>query len=166
VTDVRVPAVATVVAAVVAIAGSIFTVWLSGRQRRDLQVAQWDKERLRAARAAEIDACARLDAAVVIALGRLTQLVDLANRPRVRRRVLGRDWPRQIERILQDVAANIALPHSTTRLTVATAPAYLPPRPLHNRASSNWRERIHHAAAALRDARRELARTLEGLPDG
>ncbi len=61
--DVRVPAAATLLAALVAVLGSVFVVWPSGRQQWRLQAAQfadraetrraqWAEERSRAARAA------------------------------------------------------------------------------------------------------------------
>ncbi len=98
--DVRVPAVATLLAAMVAVVGAIVAVWLSGRQQRRLQVnafaeqrraqnAQWDDEKMRAARATEFDACVQFAAAVVIAINRLHQVADLAGRPRLRRYLLG-----------------------------------------------------------------------------
>ena len=78
--DVRVPAAATLLAALVVVLGSVFVVWLSGRQQRRLQAAgfadraetrraQWAEERSRAARAAELDTCVHFDTATAIALG-------------------------------------------------------------------------------------------------
>ncbi len=134
--DVRVPAVATLLAAMVAVVGSIVAVWLSGRQQRRLQAsafaeqrraqnAQWVDEKMRAARATEFDACVQFDAAVVIAINRLQQVADLAGRPRLRRYLLGRDWAQQWETKVRDAAEDLALPYSAVMLgarpTVQTA---------------------------------------------
>ena len=125
--DVRVPTVATLLAAMVAVVGSIVAVWLSGRQQRLLQVrafaeqrraqnAQWDDEKIRAARATEFDACVQFDAAVVIAINRLQQVASLAGRPRLRRYLLGRDWAQQWQTRVRDAAEGLALPYSAVTL--------------------------------------------------
>ena len=98
--DVRIPATATLLAAAIAVAGSIFVVWLSGRHQRQLQArefadressrnAQWEREAARAARASEVDACVRFDAAAAIAVARLRRMMDFVGQPRLRRRLLG-----------------------------------------------------------------------------
>lgn len=121
--DVRIPAVVTLFAAVVAIVGSIVVVWLSGRQQRLLQAsefaeqrraqrAQWGDEKTRAARAAEIDACVQFNAAVSVAISRLQRVASLAGRPRLRRHLLGRDWAQQWEDRVRDAAEGLALPYS------------------------------------------------------
>src|SRR5688572_16264431 len=101
--DVRIPALATLVAAAIAVTGSIFAVWLSGRYQRQLQArefadrraaqdAQWEREAARSARAAEVDACVRFDAAIAISLARLRRMMDFVGKPGLRRRLLGRAW--------------------------------------------------------------------------
>lgn len=119
--DVRVPALATLAAAVLAVGGSLLVVLVSGRQQRSLQARefaeqtaarreQWGEERVRAARAVEIDACARFDAAIVLALGQLQRMVDLADRPGLRRRLFGQDWARQWNRRLQEATEESCSP--------------------------------------------------------
>lgn len=130
--DLRVPALATLLAAVIAVSGSIFAVYLSGRQQRTLQRREFDEQREqrrrreaaeqeRSARAAEIESCVRFDAAVVVAVAQFTRIVDLANKPLVRLRVLGLHWAREWDRQLQDRFADIAVPHAAVRLTAATS---------------------------------------------
>ncbi len=125
--DVRVPAVATLLAAVVAVLGSITAVWLSGRQQRRLQAtafaeqrraqrAQWDEEKTRSARAAESDACVQFNAAVTLAISRLQWVANLAGRPRLRRHLLGRDWAQQWEHRVRDSAEGLALPYNAVML--------------------------------------------------
>jgi predicted histidine transporter YuiF (NhaC family) len=127
--DVRLPAVATLLAAMVAVVGSIVAVWLSGRQQRRLQVnafaeqrraqnAQWDYERMRAARATEFDACVQFDAAVVVAINRLQQVASLAGRPGLRRYLLGWDWAQQWETKVRDAAEGLAPPCSAVTLNL------------------------------------------------
>ncbi len=126
--DVRVPAAATLLAAVVAVLGSVFVVWLNARQQRRLQAAEfadraetrrarWAEDRSRAARAAELDACVHLDAAIALALGQLTRMVDLAGRPGVRRKLMGRRWAQQWNEGVANATAELAVPLSTVRLT-------------------------------------------------
>ncbi len=125
--DVRVPAVTTLLAAMVAVVGAIVAVWLSGRQQRRLQVnafaeqrraqnAQWDDDKMQTARATEFDACVQFTAAVVIAINRLQRVVDLAGRPRLRRYLLGRDWAQHWDTNVQDAAEGLALPYSAVML--------------------------------------------------
>ncbi|MCZ2835952.1 hypothetical protein [Modestobacter sp. VKM Ac-2985] len=126
--DVRIPAVATLAAAIIAVVGSMFVVWRSGQQQRRLQQrefadrasareAQWAEERARGARAAEVDACVQFDAAVVIAVAHLRRMVDLVGRPGVRRGLFGRKWAEHWNRQLTEASIELALPLSTVRLT-------------------------------------------------
>ncbi|MEX5721667.1 hypothetical protein [Geodermatophilus maliterrae] len=130
--DVRVPALATLLAAFVAVAGSMFVVWRSGHQQRRLQLrefadratareAQWAEERARGARAAEVDACVQFDAAVAIAVTHLRRMVDLVGRPRVRRRLFGRKWPEHWNRQVTEATVELAVPLSEVRMAAGPA---------------------------------------------
>ncbi len=194
--DVRVPAVATLLAAMVAVVGSIVAVWLSGRQQRRLQVsafaeqrraqnAQWDDEKMRAARATEFDACVQFAAAVVIAINRLQQVAGLAGRPRLRRYLLGRDWAQQWEAKVRDAAEGLALPYSAVMLgarptvqaavdevmadldaavnAITSIPQYVPPAPLADHVLRRWRERVDAAVNELKQSRVHLASAVRSL---
>jgi len=197
--DVRLSALATLGAAVIVITGSIFAVWLSGRQQRSAQTrefterratqrAQWDEERTRADRAAEVDACVRFDAAVVLAIGQVERVARLAGHPRLRRRLLGRDWARQWERSVQAAIADIALPYCAVRLgarpavrgavetvmaefvTVGGAVSSiskctLPPL-LSHWVRCSWRKRMADAIEQLQAARVGLMSALESAEPG
>ncbi|MDP9430106.1 MAG: hypothetical protein M3Q47_15145 [Actinomycetota bacterium] len=196
--DVRIPAFATLLAAVIAVAGSIYVVWRNGRQQLRLQQrefadraasrdAKWAEERRRAARAAEVDACVRFDAAVVLALAKMRRMADLVGRPGVRRKLFGRRWAQQWNRDVTDAAADLALPHSTVRLSarpaireavdavassfdaaataVGSLPTYLPEPLLVGPVISAWRARVAAAIAEVQDARRQLASVLEESPE-
>ncbi|KGH44906.1 hypothetical protein IN07_20690 [Modestobacter caceresii] len=126
--DVRAPALATLLAALIAVGGSIFAVRRSGRQQVNLQTrefedrrasreAHWQEERDRAARAAEIDSCIHFDAALALSLARLHRTVDFVGRPRLRRRVLGRRWAQDWQQNVQAAMEELALPISTVRLS-------------------------------------------------
>jgi hypothetical protein len=130
--DVRIPAFATLLAAAIAVGGSIYVVWRSGRQQRRLQErefadrtaareAQWAEERARSARSAEVDACVRFDAAVAIALARLRRMQDFVGRPAIRRKLLGRKWAEQWNRDVTEAATDLAVPISTVQLTARPA---------------------------------------------
>jgi hypothetical protein len=194
VADVRVSAGATVLAALIAVVGSFLVVRRSGRQQLDLQRRefaqrtssrqdQWDEERRRAARGAEIDACVHFDAALVIALSRLRRMVDLHGKPGLRRKLLGRDWAREWNRGVTDAATELAVPYSTVRLSarpavraavdevasafeaVATEMSSLPtwvPEPFLVRPlTRGWHVRIETAISEVQDARKRLAEVLE-----
>lgn len=199
--DVRIPAAATLSAALIAVVGSIIVVWLNGRVQRHLLVqqqqgqsaerrAQWAEDRLRASEVAQGDACVRFDAAVIVALSRLQRVVDLADRPGVRRPLLGRDWPQQWEARLQEALTDMILPYSALRYaanppllaaadavmdalsvvatTAGAVPKPLPPNPaslLHRKAVTRWRTRIDDARGDLHAARRELVAVLDQAPD-
>ncbi|MCA0144927.1 hypothetical protein [Blastococcus sp. LR1] len=130
--DVRIPAGATLAAAIVAVVGSIAVVWLSGRQQRRLQSrefvdriaarhAQWNVEATRSARAAELESCVQFDAAVSVALARLIRMTDLLGRPRLRRRLLGWRWAQQWNREVTDAALDFAVPLSAVKLKARPA---------------------------------------------
>jgi hypothetical protein len=130
--DVRIPALATLLAAATAVAGSIFVVWLSGRHQRQLQTrefadrassrnAQWEREAARAATASEVDACVRFDAAVAIAVARLHRMMDFVGRPGVRRRLLGHKWAQHWNRDVTQAVIELAVPLSAVRLTARAA---------------------------------------------
>ena len=174
--------------------GSVFVVWLNARQQRRLQAAEfadraetrrarWAEDRSRAARAAELDACVHLDAAIALALGQLTRMVDLAGRPGVRRKLMGRRWAQQWNEGVANATAELAVPLSPVRLTarpgvrdaveavslafeaaataVASLPTWVPEPLLHGSLASHWRERVNAASASVQEARRRLAEVLE-----
>lgn len=126
--DVRIPAVATLLAAVIAVGGSIYAVWRSGHQQLRLQErefanraaardAQWAEEQRRASRTAEVEVCVHFDAAVAVALAQLRRMVDFVGRPGVRRKLLGRNWAQQWNRDVTEAATELAVPISTVRMT-------------------------------------------------
>lgn len=190
--DVRIPALATLLAAVVAVGGSIFAVWLSGRQQVNLQArefadrrasreAQWQDERERSARAAELDACIRFDAALAISLTRLRRTIDYVGKPRVRRQMLGRRWAQDWRRDVDEAMTELAVPISSVRYSArpmiweavdaamdafsaaATAVGSLPhlPEPLLlGPTSTAWRGRVEAAIAEVQQARRRLGEIL------
>jgi hypothetical protein len=193
--DVRVPALATLLAAIIAVGGSIFAVWRSGRQQVNLQArefedrrasreAHWQEERDRAARAAEIDACIRFDAALAISLARLRRTVEFVGRPRLRRRVLGRRWAQDWQHNVQASMGELALPISTVRLSArpvvwqavdaaadafvdaAAAVGSLPKLPeplLIGPFVTAWRQRVDTAVGEVQQSRRRLGEIL-GAP--
>jgi hypothetical protein len=181
---------ATLLAAAIAVAGSIFVVWLSGRHQRQLQTrefadrasarnAQWEREAARAARASEVDACVRFDAATAVAVARLRRMMDFVGQPGLRRRLLGHKWAQQWNREVTAAVIELAVPLSAVRLTaraavrdevtavatafekaaaaMATLPTYLPELLLRGRMVSGWRARVEEAIEELQDARGELA---------
>ncbi|MBC3762595.1 hypothetical protein ACUN7V_00935 [Quadrisphaera oryzae] len=190
--DVQISAAATLVAAIVAVLGSIGTVALSALfQRRYLRAdlagqaverrAQWERENAQSASAGKAAACAAFDAAVVRAVGRLQRAIDLADQPRVRRKLLGLGWAQRWEEDIQQAAFDIALPYSTLRfaadpqiltaaedvikaLTKVTAamsavPTPLPPSPMavfKTSARKRWRASIDRELSGLHAARRHL----------
>ena len=193
--DVRIPAVATLFAAVVAVVGSIVVVWLSGRQQRLLQAsefaeqrraqrAQWDEEKTRAARAAEIDACVQFNAAVSVAISRLQRVASLAGRPRLRRHLLGRDWAQQWEHRVRDAAEGLALPYTavmtggrpavqvavdavmadldTAVNAITSIPRYVL-SPFADHALRRWRARVTEATDELHQSRVHLASAVRSL---
>lgn len=148
--DVRVPALATLLSAFVAVAGSMFVVWRSGRQQQRLQQREFAdrararetqraEERARAARAAEVDACVQLDAAVAIAVAHLRRVVDLVGRPGVRRRLFGRKWAEHWNRQVTDASIELALP--LPQCGSPLAPRYARPSPTWLRGSGTLRTR-------------------------
>jgi len=191
----RVPALATLMAAIIAVGGSILAVWRSGRQQVNLQArefeerrgsreAHWQEGRDRAARAAEIDACIRFDAAVAMSLAGLRRTVDLVGRPRLRRRVLGRRWAQVWQQSVQGTMGELALPISTVRLSArpvvweaveAVADAFadaaaavgslprLPEPLLIGPIVTAWRQRVDTAVAEVQRSRRRLGEVL-GAP--
>jgi hypothetical protein len=181
--DVRIPALATVIAAAVAVVGSIGAVLINGKLQRRLQASAFAEERSRSARSAEVDACVRFEAAVVLVVAWLQRVVDLADRPRMRRRLLGRDWTRRWEQGVQDALAEVRLPYLTVRLTarppvraavetvmtalgemsdaVASIPPHVPPPPAARWALRRWRDRIEQSRTAVQHARQGLTAALE-----
>jgi hypothetical protein len=91
----------------------------------------------------------RFEAAVVLALAQLLRVVDLADRPRIRRRLLGRDWTRRWEQGVQDALAEVRLPCLTVQPTAARW------------ALRSWRDRIEQSTTAVQQARGRLIAALE-----
>lgn len=189
--DVRIPALATLLAAVIAVAGSIYVVWRNGRQQLRIQQGEFAEqaavrqiEQRRAAWASEVDACVVFDASVATALGRLRAMVGLVGRPAVRRRLLGPAWAEQWHHEVMEAAADFAVPLSRVRLTarppvraavsavadafegamtaVSSIPTGVPEVLLCGPLGRPWRARVERAIGAVQSARRELAAVLEG----
>ncbi|RBY87457.1 hypothetical protein [Blastococcus sp. TF02A-26] len=188
--DVRIPALATLLAAVIAVAGSIYVVWRNGRQQLRIQRAEFAEqaavrgsEQRRAAWTSEVEACVAFDAAVAMALGRLRTMVGLVGRPAVRRRLLGPAWAQQWHREVFEAAAEFAVPLSRVRLTarpsvrdavsavadafevattaVSSIPLRVPEVLLAGPLGRPWRARVDAAIEAVQAARRDLAEVLE-----
>lgn len=114
---VQVPAYATLGAAVIAVAGSIAAVALNGWLVRRAQQRQWDREAVVTRRRVELEACAAFDAAAALSIARFDEIRGWS--PGLRRRLLGRDWPRLLYVQLHELGADVVVPYAMVTLVAS-----------------------------------------------
>jgi len=108
---VQISAAATLVAALIALLGSIGAVWVSARLQTRAQRRQWDRDARAYRSQAILEACLRFDGAVTVAAAGLHDLVDVATSRQMRRATLGREWARSFYAQVQTLSVQVALPY-------------------------------------------------------
>jgi len=115
---VQVPAYATLLAAGIAVVGSIVAVVVSGWLTRRAQQRQWTREAVVAQRRAELEACATFDAAVVLSVSHFNEIVRMP--PAMRRRLLGRQWGGVLYAQSHALGADVVVPYSMVQMAAST----------------------------------------------